>query len=366
MKREPTAARILPIAISAWAAVLLLGILVIQAGEAVVSRFNPDELQYLHLAWMLNHGYLPFRDFWANHPPLFIYLLKPLVAAYDEDASTLFLVARLVIWVINLGLLGLVAGLAVRKRSWSAGLFAALLLSINRTVFETMAQVRHDSLTLVCELFALVLLARGIESRRSRDVLAAGAALGCALTLSPKALFGISGLILGYVVYLVSLPAKMPRSRDLLYPIALLLAGTVGTFGLVTAALLPFDVWPLMVNRVFLESLNNPDRFSPITLYLLADIAAEPAIWVVMLGGIGVAARQWWLGSVRDIRETFLLGGGCGSVRRISLSCRLLTASRRSRLLPFSASLAAAGSLRVWTTSLESRPGYSEPPARPR
>ncbi len=307
---EATTRRIVPTAISVWAAVLLLGILVIQAGQGVVSRANPDEFQFLHSAWMLNHGYLPYRDFWSNNPPLFISLLRPLVAFYDEDSSSLFLVSRLAIWVINLGLFGLVAILAAEKRSWSAGLFAALLLSINRTVFETMAAVRHDSLTLMCELFALALLARGIESRRSRDVLAAGAALGCALTLSPKALFGISGLILGYVIYLVSLPAKMPRRRDLLYPVALLLAGTVGTFGLVTAALLPLDVWPIMVNRVFLESLNNPDRFSPITVYLLADIAAEPAIWVVMLGGIGVAAGQWRLGSVRDIRETFLLGGG--------------------------------------------------------
>jgi hypothetical protein len=182
--------------LAGWVAILLLASLIIRGGAAVNTKINVDEFHFLHQAWMVGHGYLPYRDFWTNKPPLTIYGLRPLIARYDEDPSSLLLDVRLLAWAVNLGLFGLVAWLAAKKGSWTAGLLAALFLSVNLTVYDKTIHLRHESLTLICELFALRLLARGFESPRSREVLGAGVVLGLALALSPKGLFGLSALII--------------------------------------------------------------------------------------------------------------------------------------------------------------------------
>ncbi len=296
-----------------WAVILLVGCLIIRAAAGVNEVIDIDEFHFLHSAWMVGHGYLPYRDFWSNHSPLFIYGLKPLVAIYDENLR-LFPVVRLLHLMINLGLFGLVALLAARERSWTAGLFAGLLLSVNLTVFLATVRLRHDSLTLICQLVALALLARGIRFGRLRDVLAAGVALGLALALSPKGLFGLSGLVIGCVVHHVSSAPGAERRWALMQVtrfIGALLVGSLGTLALVLVFLLPLEVWPLMVKRVFLESLLSPERFSPLTVYLLRYILAEPVVWVVMLGGFAIAARQWWVGPMRrDPADTLLLVAG--------------------------------------------------------
>ena len=296
-----------------WVVVLLLGCLVIRGGEAVNTEIDIDEFHFLHSAWMVGHGYLPYRDFWTNHSPLFIYLLKPLVAHYDENLA-LFAVARLLNLVVTLGLFGLVAVIAVRQRSWTAGLFAVLLLSVNLVTFMVTVTVRHDSLTVTCELLALALLGRGMGSGRPRDLLAAGVALGLAIALSPKGLFALSGLILGCLVHRATSSPGVERRQAFVQSsreIGLLLAGSLGTFGLVVGSLVPLEVWPLMVERVFLESLLSPERFSPVTVYLLRYVRAEPIVWLVVVGSFAVAARQWWIESLRrDPHETLLLVTG--------------------------------------------------------
>jgi len=299
--------------ILAWASVLFLASLIIRAIEAANSPFYPDEFYYLHSAWMLGHGYLPYRDFWADHTPLFIYFLRPLVLYYNENLA-IFPVVRLLIFVVNLGLFVLVALLAARRQPWTAGLFACLLLALNPTVFRATVAIRHDSLTLICELLALSVLARGIRSRRSSDVLVAGTLLGLALAMSPKGLFGLSGLLLGCIVHHLSSSCRSEHRLGLLWQtrlLGLLLLGAMGTLGLVLVYLLPLGVWPLLLKRVVLESLTSPDRFSPLTRYLLRDIRAEPIAWLIMLGGFVEAGRQWWVGRVRqDPCETLLLVAG--------------------------------------------------------
>ncbi len=262
---------------------------------------------------MVGHGYLPYRDFWTNHSPLFIYLLKPLVALYDENLS-LFTVARLLQYTVNLGLFGLLGALAARQRSWTVGLFAVLVLSVNLTVFMATVTLRHDSLTIICELIALGLLGRGITSGRSRDVLAAGVALGLALAFSPKGLFGLSGLVIACLVHHVSASPGAEWRQAIIRSgrhIGLLLMGSLGTFGIAVGYLLPFHVWPLMLDRVFMESLLSPERFSPLAGYLLREIKREPIAWLIMVGGLGAAARQWWVEPVRrEAADTLLLVAG--------------------------------------------------------
>ena len=296
-----------------WCAALLLGWLVLRGAAAVNADIDIDEFHFLHSAWMVGKGYLPYRDFWTNHSPLFIYLLKPLVALYNENLS-IFLAARALNLVVFAGLLGLVAAIAARQWSTDAGLFAALLMSTNLVTYMATVRLRHDPLTVTFELLALVLLARGIGFGRSRDVVAAGALLGIALALSPKGLFGLSGLVIGCLIHhLLSSPSTGLRravtrsGRDL----ALLMAGCLGTFGLVVGTLVPREVWPLMIKSVFLESLLSPERFSPLTVYLAREVLTEPVVWLVMAGAFGVAARKWWVQPMRrDPTDTLLLVAG--------------------------------------------------------
>jgi len=298
--------------VAAWSLILFLGCLAIRAVGTMHVGYDPDEFQFLHSAWMIGRGQVPYRDFWTNNSPLFLYLLAPLVAIYDEDPSVLT-AARTVAWVLNLGLFGVVAYLASRRTSWTAGLFAALLLATNLLLLEPSVNIRHDSLTVTLELIGMALFGRGVSSRRPHEILAAGATLGAALSLSPKALLALSGVVVGYVVHCVSSARHSGYVQPLrghIRVLSILVAGTFGTFGLIVAALVPLEVWPIMIQRAFTDSFTNPDRFYALTAYLWRYVVRDPVTWLVLLGGLGVTARDWWYERKRaDPRETVMLVG---------------------------------------------------------
>jgi hypothetical protein len=53
--------------------------------------FDSDEAQHLHVAWAYGHGFLPYRDVFDNHTPLFHLAMAPLVALVGERAEIHFI-----------------------------------------------------------------------------------------------------------------------------------------------------------------------------------------------------------------------------------------------------------------------------------
>src|SRR5436853_5392466 len=82
-----------------------------------------DEFEHAHAAWSVARGLLPYRDFFEHHSPALYLLCAPLFAstATATDAAAAIralLVARAVMWLVTLAIVGFVyrLGTVVRDR----------------------------------------------------------------------------------------------------------------------------------------------------------------------------------------------------------------------------------------------------------
>ncbi|MDR3402561.1 MAG: glycosyltransferase family 39 protein [Chthoniobacter sp.] len=68
---------------------IFLVMLVLRVASAWRFRADTDELQHLHVVWGWVNGYLPYRDVFDNHGPIFHVLLAPLFYLLGERADIL-------------------------------------------------------------------------------------------------------------------------------------------------------------------------------------------------------------------------------------------------------------------------------------
>ena len=84
--------------------------------------FNPDELQHLHIAWLVSQGEIIYRDFWEHHGAAYGLLNGALMYIVNPAPS-----ANVLIWF---RLLSLFATLGVMIITW----LIARQLSLSRAV----------------------------------------------------------------------------------------------------------------------------------------------------------------------------------------------------------------------------------------
>lgn len=138
-----------------------------------------DEVEHLHISWLMSQGKLPFVDFWEHHSPALWVLLAPLMERMPQDARVID-VAR-------------IASLAVSALGWLIGL--ALVRRIHRTTRAAIwATVLWAAAVLPGQLYNL-------RPDLPGNALALGALLAClALPAAPG--MALSGLLIGLCVSL--------------------------------------------------------------------------------------------------------------------------------------------------------------------
>lgn len=146
---------------TAW---LLIGVfLLLNFGLAVLrltnKSFNPDELQHLHIAWLIAQGKILYRDFWEHHGPLYSLFNGALIHIFNAEPTV-----RILLWSRLLSLLSMSA---VGAMTW----FIARNLGLSKTA-AWLAVAAYASLDMVQN--------KGIEMRP--DV--------------PQTLFWIGGVLL--------------------------------------------------------------------------------------------------------------------------------------------------------------------------
>ena len=121
--------------------------------------FNPDELQHLHIAWLIAQGKIVYRDFWEHHGPLYSLFNGALIWISDPEPSV-----RILLWS---RLLSLILSSIVGVLTW----FIARNLGLSKTA-AWLAVAAYSSLDMVQN--------KGVEMRP--DV--------------PQTLFWIGGILL--------------------------------------------------------------------------------------------------------------------------------------------------------------------------
>lgn len=113
--------------------------------------FDYDEGTYLMMARLINHGYLPYRDVFAVHPPLYYYLLALWLRIFGDS----YITGRLL--SVTLGLISLIVAYFTGKelRDWRLGAAFASLLALDPLMIYMNSRVFHET---VIELFTLLAL----------------------------------------------------------------------------------------------------------------------------------------------------------------------------------------------------------------
>ena len=113
--------------------------------------FDYDEGTYLMMARLINHGYLPYRDVFAVHPPLYYYLLALWLRIFGDN----YITGRLL--SVILGLVSLIVAYFTGKevRDWKLGAAFASLLAADPLMIYMNSRVFHET---VIELFTLLAL----------------------------------------------------------------------------------------------------------------------------------------------------------------------------------------------------------------
>ena len=193
-------------------------------------RFNSDEPQHLHLAWAWSEGLLPYRDVFDNHMPVFHLATAPALAFLGERADILLWMRGLMLPLFALVLIctwraGRRVGTAFSEACPdTAGLWAAVLLSLFPPFFLKSLEYRNDNLWNALWMVALLLMLRGVTT--TRRAFLAGLLGGLMLVVSIKTLgLALAAAAAMLILRRISLrDAIFASAGFLVFPIA------VGTF----------------------------------------------------------------------------------------------------------------------------------------
>src|SRR4029079_2997866 len=177
-------------------------------------RFDPDEFEHAHDAWLMWKGMVPYKDFFEHHTPWYYYVLRPFyhwipVDASFENAHRLLMAARGLSLVLTALATYLVYRIGRRWQDARTGLVAALFFVAQPGGLQKTIEMRPDMLALPFFLLGLLLLLPGLERGPDsaapglRPFITAGLAVGAAIMCTQKMLFVLPGVFAGLGIWMV-------------------------------------------------------------------------------------------------------------------------------------------------------------------
>jgi hypothetical protein len=260
------------------------------------TRYDHDEVEHLHAAWLLSIGRRPFVDFFEQHHPTLWLLLSPLAARIASPQRLIF-TARLLDLACLMGVLGAIARLSRRlfptvSAAWPLWLLGASFMFVRKSI-----EVRPDPLMNLFVYLALVQWIGFLVDPRRRRAAAAGIGFGAAIVVLQKALvvFGLWCLASLWLIVF----AERARRRDLLVGVALAAAAAavpvLALFGWVAArdGWSDFWLWNYSFNRFFYFQAQLDNHFSVLPVLGLS-VVEDVALWGLGVAGWGLIAAALW------------------------------------------------------------------------
>lgn len=246
---------------------LLLVEVVVLAGWAATTRFDSDEIEHLHVSWLVSQGLIPFNNFWQNHSPMVYFMAAPVVDLFRSSAVVFFSRAVAgVLFLIFTAATGWLCWRAFRDRV-SAALASILLLAFG--VRLEAAWFRPDCFTNLLIVLALGLAA--VPAPTPALAFLSGVFLAFGLSLTPKAFL----LVLAFpLAVLLAAPAPQ-KAKLLLFHLLGGLAGVAPFLALLWnfGMLQGFVHWALLHHAVHFRLTNS----FPAVLGALAGVSAYRA-----------------------------------------------------------------------------------------
>ena len=162
---------------------LFAGILAFRIFYTSRFRIDSDEPQHLHVVWGWLNGFLPYRDVFDNHTPLFQFLCTPLLWLTGERAEGLIWM-RFAMLPLQGVVLWCVYRLGATLFSQRTGLWAAVLTGYQHRYLLISTEFRPDDMWAALWMLALcILLTKPLTLRRA---FWCGVILGASFAVSLK------------------------------------------------------------------------------------------------------------------------------------------------------------------------------------
>ncbi|MFH0838868.1 MAG: hypothetical protein V1893_01620 [Candidatus Omnitrophota bacterium] len=144
----------------------------------MIAGIDVDEIEHLHCTWMVYSGFVPFKDFWQHHAPIFWVILAPIFGILKPSVSVIAL-SR--IFSAFIFVLIVFAGWKVAQKAWQgqARLSVYLLIAFVSSVVGDFLCFRPDLFTTLF-LLLFIYLCLEIPGRKLSPSFFAGVAFGIA------------------------------------------------------------------------------------------------------------------------------------------------------------------------------------------
>ncbi len=187
----------------AWVSVGLF--LLLNIGLCIFQVFNklmnPDEIQHIHIGWLVAHGDILYRDFWEHHGP--IYSLLNGAAIYLTDASPSLRIlfwSRLLSLIVTGGTMWLTWAIARRLSLSRLGALLAVAVFSSLLVVQTRGlEMRPDPMQSLFWVGGLYLLICNQTVRSVKRAGFAGALFALSILSNVKAGLGPFFVVVFYL-----------------------------------------------------------------------------------------------------------------------------------------------------------------------
>ena len=190
-------------------AIILVALLVAAKIAYVYTyRANSDETQHLHVVWGWANGFLPYRDFFDNHSPLFQFLCSPLLRLLGERADIVLLMRWTMIPLYFL-CLWMVYCMGTILYSRRLAVWATLLTGAYPIFFTKSTEFRTDDLWMLLWLFGLLVLMK--RPLNGMNAFLAGLTFGACFATSMKTSALLVSLGVAVTLVLIAKAARKQR-----------------------------------------------------------------------------------------------------------------------------------------------------------
>jgi len=186
-----------------WSRVALVAIFAALVGFQLWASlhyvYSQDEIEHLHVSWLILNGKAPFLDFFEHHPPLYNYLLIPIVAACDTIRE-LFVASRLVSFAIWAATMVAAWKFLRLASSRFAAASVLMLVAVDYRWAMSFVELRPDTLMMLLMILSLLMLVTGFGHGARWRIVISGALYALSAVILPKAIAIAPALLIWFLV----------------------------------------------------------------------------------------------------------------------------------------------------------------------
>lgn len=166
-------------------------------------HFSPDEFEHIHSAWLVLNGYVPFKDFFQNHNPLFWYTIAPFIKIFGNTITTVISLRIFMLFLtVMIGYVTYKIGFSITN-SKNVGLLAMGLLLTTEMFYHRSIEVRPDVPQVLFGMIAIYYLLSFLKTNRTIEICLSGFCLALSFLFLQKSIFLIMMvfLLIGWKIY---------------------------------------------------------------------------------------------------------------------------------------------------------------------